>query len=155
MERIGGNMNRPNWDQYWMQIASDSKSRSTCLRRHVGAVLVKNNQILSMGYNGAPSKTSHCEETGCLRQTLNIPSGERAEICRAVHAEQNAIIQAAKNGVSIDNSVLYVTTSPCNICAKMLINAGVKEIVYLERYPDKIADKLFASSNIILRKLNE
>lgn len=146
-------MNRPNWDQYWMQIASDSKSRSTCLRRQVGAVIVRNNQILSMGYNGAPTKLEHCEKTGCLRQQLNIPSGQRAEICRAVHAEQNAIIQAAKHGVSIENASIYITSFPCSICAKMLINAGINEIVYDEEYPDDLSKNLLKETNITVRRM--
>ena len=150
-------MKRPDWDEYWMQIANYAKTRSTCIRRNVGAVIVKNNQILSMGYNGAPTKLKHCEETGCLRQQMNVPSGERAEICRAIHAEQNAIIHAAKHGVSIEGATIYVTSSPCNICAKMLINSGISEIVYEEEYPDKIANDLLKSTNIKLRrrKINE
>jgi len=145
-------MKRPDWDEYWMQIANNAKTRSTCIRRKVGAVIVKNNQILSMGYNGAPTKLKHCEETGCLRQQMNVPSGERAEICRAIHAEQNAIIHAAKHGVSIEGATIYVTSSPCNICAKMLINSGISEIVYEEEYPDKIANDLLKSANIKIRR---
>lgn len=139
-------MNRPTWDEYWIKIINDAKTRSTCIRRQVGAVIVKNNQILAMGYNGAPSGLPHCNQTGCLREKMNIPSGERAEICRAIHAEQNAIIQAAKHGVSIDNSTIYITSSPCNICAKMLINAGIKEIIFQEKYPDKMAHILLSSA---------
>jgi dCMP deaminase len=144
---------RPDWDEYWMSMAIMASKRSTCLRRKVGAVLVDYNQILSMGYNGAPCELDHCDETGCLRQKLNIPSGERAEICRAVHAEQNAIIQAAKHGVSIAGATLYVTTSPCSICAKMLINAEIEEIVYLEHYPDDLADKMLKDADINVRQL--
>lgn len=132
-------MTRPTWDEYWMQIAKDASSRSTCLRRSVGAIIVKDNQILSMGYNGAPANTVHCEEIGCLREQMNIPSGERAELCRAIHAEQNAIIHAAKHGISIENATIYITTSPCNICAKMLINAGILRIVFEEQYNDERA----------------
>ena len=147
-------MTRPTWDEYWMKMAFDAKSRSTCLRRQVGAVIVRNNQILSMGYNGAPTKLEHCEKTGCLRQELNIPSGQRAEICRAIHAEQNAIIQAAKHGVSIENASIYVTSSPCIICAKMLINAEINEIIYDEEYPDELANELLKETKIKVKRMS-
>jgi len=113
--------------------------RSTCLRRHVGAVLVKDRHLLATGYNGAPSGISHCLDSGCLREELRIPSGERHELCRGLHAEQNAIIQAAKHGVNIDGATLYCTTAPCVICAKMLINAGIRRIVYRDGYPDGLS----------------
>lgn len=146
-------MKRPDWDEYWMTMAVNAKGRSTCLRRQVGAVIVKNNQILSMGYNGAPTKLEHCKITGCLRQQLNVSSGQRAEICRAVHAEQNAIIQAAKHGVSIENASIYITSFPCSICAKMLINAGINEIVYDEEYPDDLSKNLLKETNITVRRM--
>ena len=146
-------MARPTWDEYWMIIANNASSRSTCLRRKVGAIIVKDNQILSMGYNGAPAGISHCDITGCLRQKLNIPSGERAELCRAIHAEQNAIIQAARHGVSIDGSTMYVTCSPCNVCAKMLINAGIKRVVFCENYPDELAKKILKEAKNNFRKM--
>jgi len=114
--------------------------------------LVKDKRILATGYNGAPSGLKHCSETGCLREELKVPSGERAELCRGLHAEQNAIIQSAYHGVSIKGATLYSTTLPCSICLKMLINAGIKEIVYLEGYPDPLAEKLIAESKIKLRK---
>lgn len=145
-------MNRPTWDEYWMQIAEYAATRSTCLRRQIGAVIVKNNQIISMGYNGAPSGLEHCDKLGCLREQNNIPSGERTEQCRAIHAEQNAIIQAARHGVSIDGATMYVTCSPCNTCSKILINSGIKEIVYLVHYPDKMADKVLEESKIKIKK---
>ncbi|OQY25257.1 MAG: cytidine deaminase [Desulfobacteraceae bacterium 4572_35.2] len=136
-------MDRPSWEKYFMDIACLVASRSTCLRRQVGAVIVKDKNVLTTGYNGTPSGIRHCSETGCLREQLNIPSGERHELCRGLHAEQNAIIQAAKHGVNIADSTLYCTNAPCVICAKMLINAGIKKIVYMDGYPDELA----ASSN--------
>src|SRR5512135_1336683 len=125
-------MPRPGWDEYFMEITRLVARRSTCLRRQVGAVLVKDKNILATGYNGAPSGIAHCLDVGCLRERMGIPSGERHELCRGLHAEQNAIIQAAFHGVSIRDAVLYCTNLPCIICAKMLINAGVRRIVHLE-----------------------
>lgn len=130
-------MSRPSWDEYFMEIANLAKTRSTCLRRQVGAVLTKEKNILATGYNGAPAGVRHCEETGCLRNQLNIPSGENHELCRGVHAEQNAIVQAAKWGTSINGATLYSTVLPCFICAKMIINAGIVRIVIAEPYADK------------------
>ena len=135
-------MKRPSWEEYFMDIAQLVAKRSTCLRRRVGAVLVKDKNILATGYNGVPSKISHCSDTGCLREKLQVPSGERHELCRGLHAEQNAIIQAAKHGVNIDGSTLYCTTAPCIICAKMLINAGINRIIYLEGYPDQLSSEM-------------
>ena len=122
---------RPSWDSYFMQLAQVVAGRSTCLRRQVGAVMVKDRQILSTGYNGSPSGLLHCDEIGCLRQSLSVPSGERMEICRAVHAEQNALIQAAKHGVAIDGADLYCTHQPCVQCTKMMINVGIRRVVYI------------------------
>ncbi len=144
---------RPSWDEYFMQIVDVVKTRSTCLRRQVGAILVVDKHIISTGYNGPPTGLAHCEKTGCLREQLGIPSGERPELCRGVHAEQNAIIQAALHGVSTKGATLYVSASPCVICAKMLINAGVKRIVYEEEYPDELAFKLLKEANIDLVKI--
>lgn len=144
---------RPSWDEYFMQIVDVVKTRSTCLRRQVGAILVVDKHIISTGYNGPPTGLAHCEETGCLREQLGIPSGERPELCRGVHAEQNAIIQAALHGVSTKGATLYVSASPCVICAKMLINAGVKRIVYEEEYPDELAFKLLKEANVDLVKI--
>ncbi len=139
---------RPGWDQYFMSITRLVSKRSTCLRRSVGAVLVKNRRLLATGYNGAPTGLPHCSETGCMRLEMNVPSGERAEICRGLHAEQNAIIQAAYHGVSIAGATLYCTNLPCSICIKMLINAGIEEIVYEDGYPDPLAQKLIKESDI-------
>jgi len=146
---------RPSYDEYFMKMAYLAASRSTCLRRHVGAVLVKDKHVLSTGYNGPPKGLKHCDETGCLRQRLDVPSGERHEICRGLHAEQNAIIQAAVFGVSIKDSFLYVTNTPCVVCAKMLINAGVKEIIYDGDYPDDLAMEMLSDSKIILHKFKK
>jgi len=131
-----------------MEIARLVARRSTCLRRQVGAVVVKEKQILSTGYNGTPSGITHCAEVGCLRQRLGVPSGERHELCRGLHAEQNAIIQAAKQGVNIAEATLYSTHSPCIICSKMIINAGIRRIVYLEGYPDALATEMLGESGI-------
>lgn len=128
-------MSRPELDDYFMQIAEVVASRSTCLRRKAGAVLVKDKRILSTGYNGVPKGLPHCEETGCPRK--NYPSGTHHELCRAVHSEQNAIVQAAIHGVCIEGATLYCTHQPCALCAKMLINAGIVRIVYHEDYPDE------------------
>ncbi len=140
--------NRPSWDEYFIEIAKLVATRSTCLRRRVGAVLVKDKRILATGYNGPPSGLRHCIEIGCLREKLGIPSGERHELCRGLHAEQNAIIQAAIHGVSVHGSVLYCTTFPCVICTKMLINAGVKKIYYLEGYPDDLSLEMLREAGI-------
>jgi len=136
-----------------MKIAKIVATRSTCLRRQVGAVIVKNNHILSTGYNGAPKGFKHCDEVGCLREKLNVPEGQRHELCRGLHAEQNAIIQAAVFGVSIKNAIIYTTHFPCSVCSKMIINAEIKEIVYLEYYPDELSQKILEESNIKVRKL--
>lgn len=132
-------MNRPSWDEYFIEMVEIVKKRSTCIRRHVGAIIVKDNQIIASGYNGAPKGVDHCLNTGCIRQKENIPSGERHELCRGTHAEQNAIIQAAVQGVSVNGGTVYVTDSPCILCTKMLINAGIKRIVYKGSYPDSMS----------------
>ncbi|MFO7966134.1 MAG: cytidine/deoxycytidylate deaminase family protein [Archaeoglobaceae archaeon] len=128
---------RLSTDEYFMEITSVVAKRSTCLRQKVGALLVKDKRILATGYNGAPANLPHCLDIGCLRKQLNIPSGERHELCRAVHAEQNALIQAALHGVSISGATLYTTHQPCIMCAKMLINAQVKKVVYGKKYNDE------------------
>jgi len=133
---------RPSWDQYFMSIAKLASTRSTCLRRKVGAVIVKDKHILSTGYNGAPRNLAHCLDIGCLREKLNIKSGERHELCRAIHAEQNAVIQAAVSGVSIEGATIYCTTFPCILCSKIIINAGIKRIVVMEGYPDELSEKM-------------
>jgi dCMP deaminase len=144
---------RPNWDEYFMEMAEVAKKRSTCERRKVGAVIVKDNCILATGYNGAPKGLKHCGETGCLRENLSIPSGERHELCRGLHAEQNAIIQAAVFGAAIEGATIYTTLSPCILCTKMIINAGIKRIVQREEYNDKLAMDMLAESGIAIEKL--
>lgn len=139
---------RPNWEEYFMEITQVVAKRSTCLRRQVGAIIVKDKHILSTGYNGAPAQLSHCWETGCLREQLEVPRGERHELCRGLHAEQNAIIQAAVHGVPIKGGTLYSTTFPCVLCAKMLINAGVNKIVYKGDYPDPLSLEILQEGNI-------
>jgi dCMP deaminase len=145
---------RPSYTEYFMEMARVVSGRSTCLRRKVGALLVKDKHILSTGYNGAPKGLKHCSEVGCLRGQMKVPSGERHEICRGLHAEQNAIIQAAVFGISIKDSVLYCTNTPCVLCAKMLINAGVKEIVFSGEYPDDLAKKMLNESNVEIKKFD-
>lgn len=140
---------RIGWDEYFMQMAELTAKRSTCLRRQVGAVIVKDRHIIATGYNGAPRGVKHCEEKGgCLRQQLSVPSGQRHELCRALHAEQNAIIQAATLGQSIEDGTIYVTHQPCVICAKMIINAGIKRIVVREAYPDEMATEILDEAGI-------
>lgn len=141
-------MTRPSWDEYFMELARTVATRSTCLRRHVGAVIVKDKHILATGYNGAPRGLPHAGEVGCLREKMAIPSGQRPELCRGVHAEQNAITQAAQHGVAIVEGEIYCTTSPCSTCLKMIINAGIVRVVYEERYHDPMADLLAEESNI-------
>ena len=139
---------RPGWDEYFMNIAEDVSLRSTC-RRHVGAVITVDNVIVSTGYNGSPKGLKHCsEQGGCMRELNNIPSGTRQEFCRAVHAEQNAIIQAAVHGTKIQGGTIYVNTYPCSICARMIINAEIKRIVYDSDYSDQLAKELLDESNI-------
>jgi dCMP deaminase len=145
---------RPSWDEYFLRIAHEVSNRSTCLRRQVGAVLVKDRRILATGYNGAPSGIRHCADAGCTRELLAIPSGERHELCRGLHAEQNALLQAAYHGVAVAGSVLYSTHQPCVVCAKMLINAGVLEISYVAGYPDPLAEELLAEATVIVRNLS-
>ncbi len=141
---------RPSWDEYFMRIAHVVASRSTCLRRKVGAVLVKDKRILATGYNGAPKGLPHCKT--CLREELGVPSGQRHELCRGVHAEQNAIIQAAVFGVSTKGAALYTTTFPCIICAKMLVNAELDEIVYDSDYEDPESVKILKEAGVKMRK---
>jgi dCMP deaminase len=145
---------RPDWDAYFMNITSLVAERSTCTRRKVGAVIVKDKRILATGYNGAPSGIAHCIDIGCMREKLEIPSGEKHELCRGIHAEQNAIVQAAYHGVSIKESTLYCTNMPCSICAKMIINAGIKNIFYLDGYADKIAEQMLIEGDVDLIRLD-
>lgn len=141
-------MTRPSWPEYFMDITRLVAKRSTCLRRHVGAIIVKEKRILATGYNGAPAGMRHCEDVGCLREKSSVPSGERHELCRGLHAEQNAIIQAAYHGISIKGSILYCTNKPCVICTKMIINAGIKMVYYEEGYDDSLADEMFAEAGL-------
>jgi dCMP deaminase len=139
---------RPPWDDYFLEIAGVVARRSTCLRRHVGAVLVRDRFIISTGYNGAPTGIRHCQEAGCLREKYHVPSGERHELCRGLHAEQNAIIQAALHGVSTKGATMYCTNHPCSICAKMLINAGVVHVVISNDYNDPLSKEMLTEANI-------
>ncbi len=147
------NNTRPDWDSYFMEIAQIVSRRSTCLRRNVGALIVKDKRILSTGYNGAPMGLRHCLDAECLRQKLNVVSGERNELCRGLHAEQNAIIQAAYHGVSINGAHLYSTHLPCSICIKMVINAGISKVFYLDGYPDDLAAELMRESEMAIERV--
>ncbi|RJP23760.1 MAG: cytidine deaminase [Candidatus Abyssobacteria bacterium SURF_5] len=150
------NVTRPGWDEYFLEIAKLVSSRSTCLRRAVGAIFVRDKRILTTGYNGAPSGLKHCEEVGCIREREGVPSGERHELCRGIHAEQNAILQAAQFGISLKGSILYCTNQPCVLCAKMLINAGVEKIVVTGDYPDRLSAEMLkeAGVEIVVKQLD-
>lgn len=139
------------WDKYFMKFAKKVAERSTCIRRKVGAVLVREKRILATGYNGAPANLPHCEEVGCLRRKLDIPSGTHHELCRGLHGEQNALIQAAHFGVSTKNAILYCTNQPCVICTKMLINAKIKKIYISESYPDELSLKMLDEAEIEMK----
>ena len=142
--------NRPSWDEYFSRIANEVSQRSTCMRRRVGAILVLDKRILVTGYNGAPRGVRHCREVGCLRARHNVPSGERHELCRGLHAEMNALIQAATHGVRVQDATLYSTTFPCSLCAKMLINGGVRRIVAQSDYADPLAKELLAEAGVVV-----
>ncbi|HHX87680.1 MAG TPA: cytidine deaminase [Firmicutes bacterium] len=144
-------MNRPSWDSYFLEIARVVASRSTCLRRQVGAVLVMDRRLLTTGYNGSPRGLTHCEEIGCLREKRQVPPGERHELCRGLHAEQNAIIQAAIYGVSIKGATLYCTHYPCVLCAKMLVNSGVRNLVVSSDYPDQLSKQLLEEAGVAIK----
>lgn len=146
-------MPRPSWDHYFMAIADQVAGRSTCLRRRTGAVLVIDKRILATGYNGTPAGLAHCDEVGCLREARGVASGSNHELCRGIHAEQNAVIQAAKHGIAIAGSTLYATHRPCVLCAKILINAGVAEIVYGDSYPDELSETLLAEAGLAARHI--
>ena len=147
-------ISRPSWEAYFMDITFLVAKRSTCLRRAVGALIVKDKRILSTGYNGAPTGIKHCIETGCIREKLNVASGENHELCRGIHAEQNAIIQAAYHGASIKNATLFCTNLPCSICAKMIINAGIKKICYNSGYADSMSEEMLNEAGINLIKID-
>ena len=143
-------MTRPGWDEYFMRIVTDVSGRSTCLRRGVGAILVRDRRILTTGYNGAPRGLAHCKETGCIREEKGIPSGERHELCRGLHAEMNAILQAAIHGIRIEGATLYCTNHPCVLCAKMLINCGIQRIVTSGDYPDDLAREMLHAAGVVV-----
>ena len=139
-------------DEYFIEIAQVVSKRSTCLRHKNGAVLVRNKHIISTGYNGAPSGLPHCSEVGCLREKSMIPSGQRHELCRGAHAEANAIVQAALHGANTEGSTMYSTHRPCSFCAKLIINAKVKKVVYIFSYPDELAVELLTSAGVQLKQ---
>lgn len=143
------------WDDRFIELSKQIANWSSCFQsgRKIGAIIVKNKRIVTTGYNGAPAGLKSCVERGeCMRRRLNIPSGTRHELCYAIHAEQNAIIQAAKLGISIDGATLYCTHQPCAICAKMIINAGIVRVVYAEGYPDDFSLEIFDEANVLLQK---
>ena len=145
---------RPGWDEYFLRIAWVVASRSTCLRRRVGAVIVRERYMVSTGYNGAPTGVPHCAEVGCLRERLGIPSGERHEMCRGSHGEVNALCQAAAMGAATAGGVLYCTHEPCAFCTKALINAGIREMVFLHPYPDELARTLRREAGVLWRQVD-
>jgi len=144
----GKGSGRPSWDEYFMRIAHEVAKRSTCLRRHVGAVVVLQKRILATGYNGAPSGLAHCAEVGCRREQLGVPSGERTELCRGLHAEMNALLQGARYGIQMDGATMYCTLMPCSLCSKMMINAGIVRVVAAVDYPDKLAHEMLRDAGI-------
>lgn len=146
MELIQGKKRRPGWEEVFMYESYILSKRRTCLRRSVGAILTKNNRQIASGYNGQAAGTKHCKDLGCIREEMKIPSGERRELCRAVHAELNSIIQCAVHGPSSENSILYVTTSPCSICTNTLIQSKLKEVIYFNYYPDSFAEQIWRES---------
>ncbi len=142
---------RPSWDEYFLEVAQLVSKRSTCLRRHVGAVAVRDKRILATGYNGAPSGLAHCADVGCIREKLKIPSGQRQELCRGLHGEQNVIIQAVIHKIDLKGAAIYVTNQPCATCAKMLIGVGIEKVVISEGYPDELARKMLKEAGIEIR----
>lgn len=147
-EKENPRMPRPSWHQYFYNIAVEVGKRSTCRRRSCGALIVKGERILTTGYNGAPAGLAHCLDRGCLREEMGVPSGERHELCRGLHAEQNALLQAALHGVKIENAVIYTTHFPCAQCAKMIINSGIAGIYFGESYPDGLSSDLIDEAGI-------
>jgi dCMP deaminase len=143
---------RPSWDSYFLRITEDVSERATCVKRKVGAIIVKDHHILATGYNGAPKGFKHCTEATCLRLKLKVPSGQRHELCRGLHAEQNAIIQAAVQGVKIEGGTMYCTYQPCVICVKMMLNAGIVRLVYAGGYPDELAEEMLKESKMEVLK---
>jgi len=147
-------MARPSWERYFMSIAEQVATRSTCLRRQVGCVIVIEKRIVSTGYNGAPSGLPHCEEVGCVRESRGVASGERHELCRGLHAEQNALVQAALHGTAVRGGTVYCTHKPCVLCTKMLINAGIRRVCFAEGYEDALADDLARQAGMELIRLS-
>lgn len=143
---------RPSWDEYFMKLTQVVSERATCVKRKVGALIIKDYRVLSTGYNGAPKGLPHCGEVGCLRKEMNVPSGQRHELCRGLHAEQNAIIQAAWHGVKIEGGTMYCTYQPCVICVKMMINAGIAKLVFSGGYPDELAAKMLKESGLEVKR---
>mgnify|MGYP000283054993 CR=1 FL=1 len=150
-----GRGKRPSWDRYFMEIAQVVSRRSTCLRRRIGAVVVLEKRILTTGYNGAPTGLAHCLDIGCQRDRLDVPSGQRHELCRGLHAEQNALLQAARYGISVQRATMYTTTEPCVLCSKMLINAGIKKVIYGEEYPDEMARAMLREAGLEVTRYRE
>ncbi len=148
-----GRGERPSWDEYFMRIAHEVAKRATCLRRSVGAVVVLDKRILSTGYNGAPTGLPHCSETGCLRDRLHVPSGERVELCRGLHAEMNALLQGARYGIRMDGATLYSTHVPCSLCSKMIINTGIVRVVAAVEYPDSFGYDMLLQAGVELDML--
>lgn len=146
---------RLDWSGYFFEFANLASKRSTCLRRKVGAVIVKDKMVIATGYNGPPRGVKHCSETGCIRQQTKTPSGQRHELCRGLHAEQNAIIQASRCGVNINGAELYCSTKPCSICTKMIINAGINRVYYIEDYNDDLAEALAKESKLEFIKVEK
>lgn len=146
--------NRPSWDEYFTLMTVLISQRSTCTRRKVGAVLVRDNMVLTSGYNGVPRTVKHCSEAGCIRDQMNVPSGQRHELCRGLHAEQNAIIQAAHHGIDLKGSTLFCTTKPCIICTKMIINAGISRVRYITDYDDTLVDSMAEEAGLKLEKIS-
>ena len=154
MQAFDSKAKRPSWEEYFMEIAQCVSKRSTCIRRQVGAIIIKDKRILTTGYNGPPVNLPHCIETGCVREDMNIPSGEKHELCRGIHAEQNSIIQAAVHGVSIKDATIFCTHHPCAICTKMIINSNIRKIYYQHGYSDKLAEDLISQTNIEVIKIS-
>lgn len=153
MKKTVSKHNRPSWDEYFLEMTQLISKRTTCLRRAVGAVAVHDKRIIATGYNGAPSGLAHCFDVGCIRKKLGIPSGQRQELCRGLHAEQNIIIQSVLHKIDLRNSVVYLTNQPCVTCAKMLISVGVKEIVIAGDYPDTLARGMLKEAGIKIRRI--
>lgn len=141
-------MARSDWNDYFFEFANLASTRSPCLRRKVGAVLVKDKMVIATGYNGPPRGVRHCSEVGCVRDKGKVPSGERHELCRGSHAEQNAMVQAARCGIAINGADLYCSTRPCAICTKMIINAGIANVYYMEDYKDDLSEELAKESKV-------